>query len=168
MTKVVADGGDVHVQVPVDEGGGAVQVPEREDLTNDDEGDDDVPIPVDDSGGTVHVQTPVDGGGGTVQVQAVGGADVAKVDEDDPVQVQVDDEDEVAKVVGPDEGPKTEEETGDILMTKQNQFAHGGEGGITKSAAAALFFLVTNAGSFGLAASTKLIFPTELIVLYIV
>ena len=48
----------------------------------------------------------LDGGGGAVQVQAVGGADVAKVDEGDPVQVQVDDEDEVAKVVGPNEGKK--------------------------------------------------------------
>ena len=81
MTKVVADRGDVHIQVPVDEGGGAVQVPEKKDVTKDDEGDDGFPVPVDDSGGTVHVQTPVNGGGGAVQVQAVGGTDVTKVDE---------------------------------------------------------------------------------------
>ena len=76
-------------------------------MAKDDEGDDDVP-------------TPVDGGGGAVHVQAVGGADLAKVDEGGAdVHVQVDDEDEVAKVVGPNEGQKTKEVTGEeILMTK--------------------------------------------------
>jgi hypothetical protein len=32
--RVVADGGDVRIQVPVDEGGGAVQVPERGDAVH--------------------------------------------------------------------------------------------------------------------------------------
>ena len=42
----------IHVQVPGDGGGGAVEVPEGEDMAGDDEGDNDVPIP---GGDTVHL-----------------------------------------------------------------------------------------------------------------
>ena len=99
--------GTGHVQAHIDEGGGAIQVTER-DVTKDDEGNIVFPIQVDNSGGTVHVQTLVIGGGGTVQDQTVGGRDGAKDDEHgggvhDRVlyeHVQVDDEAELAKEVG--------------------------------------------------------------------
>ena len=51
--------------------------------------------------------------------------------------MKVGDKAEVAKEVGPTGGPRTKEE---VLMTKPERFAHGGEGGIAKSAASALSF----------------------------
>ena len=69
---------------------------------------------------------------------------MAKDDEGgDGVRVQVDDEAELAMEVGPAEGPKTKEE---VLIAKEECFAHGGEGSITKSVAAALFMLAVYAG----------------------
>ena len=70
--------------------------------------------------------------------------DVIRVRVDEAAEVAKDDEGaELAKEVGPAEGPRTMEET---VMAKQDRFDHGGEGGITKSAIAAPFFLVANAG----------------------
>ena len=55
VAQNIADIGDVHIHN--DEGGGAIQVTERGDVTKDDEGNIVFPIQVDNSGGTVHVQT---------------------------------------------------------------------------------------------------------------
>ena len=67
-------------------------------------------------------------------------------------RVLVDDEAELAKEVGPAEGPKTKE---GVLMAKEEYFTHGGKGGIAKSAMAAPFFLVAKSGSFGHVASAS-------------
>ena len=45
MTKAVEVRGDVHVQVPGDDRGGAVEVPEGADMARDDECDDDCANP---------------------------------------------------------------------------------------------------------------------------
>jgi hypothetical protein len=62
LTKVVEDQGDFHVPAHIDEGRGAVEIHEAEDMAMGDEVDNDVHTPVDDGGGTVHVKTPVVGG----------------------------------------------------------------------------------------------------------
>ena len=90
--------------------------------------------------GAAHVQVPIDEGGGAVPVQVDVGSDVTKNDGGihvvhapvDEVQVPVDKGPGVAKV----------EEAGGlrIMMAKQDCFAHGGEGGITKSAAVRFSF----------------------------
>ena len=133
----------VHVQVPVEEGGGTVQVPvaEEGDVTQGVEKE-----------GAAHVQVPIDEGGGAVPVQVDVGSDVTKNDGGihvvhapvDEVQVPVDKGPGVAK---DEEGggvvpiPVDEEAGGlRIMMAKQDCFAHGGEGGITKSAAVRFSF----------------------------
>ena len=62
VTRVVEDRGNVHAQVPGDDGGCAVKAHEGADMARDNEGDDDVTIPIGDGGGTVHVRTKVDEG----------------------------------------------------------------------------------------------------------
>ena len=161
MTKVEGDDG---FPVPVDSGGTVhVQTP----VNGVDEEVEMVQIPVDEEGDAVQVKvdegadvTKDDTSGNEIHVWVDEEADLAKDDEGgDGVhvqvydeRVQVDEETELAKEVGPAEGPKTKE---DILMAKQDWFAHGGEGGIVKSAAAAPSLLVANAGSFGHVASTS-------------
>jgi hypothetical protein len=50
MNKVVEDRGNVHVQVPGDDGESAVEVPVGADMARYEKGDDDVHIPVNDEG----------------------------------------------------------------------------------------------------------------------
>ena len=113
MPKDVDGEGDVHVQVPVDDGRGAVQGP------------------VDEGGGAVPV--PVDEGGDVAKDVDVEGA----------VHVPVDEGAMVAMDNGPARSPTRrrpddlsgEMEDRRLLMAKQGYFDQGGEGGITKSAA---------------------------------
>ena len=129
-----------------DEGGdtGQFQINEKEDVAEYIDGDStaQVQVPVDEGGGDVQVPDDESGGEDAVNAPVEAGVDMAK--DDEGVRVPVDEGPELAKdeegggvIPAPVDG-----EAGRlrIVMTKQDCFAHGGEGGIAKSEAAALSF----------------------------
>ena len=97
MAKAVDSGGDVCVQAPVDDSGGAapVQAEEGSDVANNIDGEYGVPVDEEaevaeyiDEGGAI--QVPVDEGGGAVPVRVHEGGDMTKdVGDDGTNQVQV-------------------------------------------------------------------------------
>ena len=115
MPKDVDGEGDVHVQVPVDDGRGAVQGP------------------VDEGGGAVPV--PVDEGGDVAKDVDVEGAVHVPVDEG--AMVAMDNGPAISSTITrrrlDDLSGKKEDRR--LLMAKQGYFDQGGEGVITKSAA---------------------------------
>ena len=80
MTEVADSEGGVHDQVPVDGGGGAVQVPEREDVPKVDD-DDAVQVRVDDEDEEIDVQDQVQVAEGIALAKGVNNNDVTRDDE---------------------------------------------------------------------------------------
>ena len=117
LTKVVEDQGDVHVPAHIDEGRGAVEIHEAEDMARGDEVDNDVHTPVDDGGGTVHVKTPVGGGGGAIQVTE-GDVMAKHGDNKSNDQVPVEEGVELTKMLGQLEVTQAREDVKEFLMAK--------------------------------------------------
>ena len=125
MTEIADSGGAVHGQVPVDAGGGAVQIPVDEGATvdNDDTGRDETPVPVDMGD---DMAKEIDSQDGQVPIDEGTGAAPIPVSEEDDMTKVVEDKGDVHVQV-PDGADMAKDEDGDNIVPTQ---VDGGGGAV--------------------------------------